>query len=329
MISALTAMEVSNASHYDGATSLAEAVILALNSKSNRKKIVLSAGVHPEYRAVVQTYTQGMGLDIVGEAHSVVDFDQLIGSIDDQTAMVVVGYPDFFGQIRDIRPVVEAAHQNGALVCVVTDPIALGILQPPGLLGADIVVGEGQPLGIPMSMGGPYLGFFATREKYVRKMAGRLVGETIDANGETGYVLTLATREQHIRRERASSNICTNQGLMALAAAVYLSSMGKSGLKKVAELCWHKSHYAAEQINALDGFSVDASQPFFKEFVVECPAPVAEINEYLLDIHSIVGGYDLSRAFPDRENQMLVAVTEMNTVDEIDDFVAGLKEAVQ
>jgi glycine dehydrogenase subunit 1 len=210
---------------------------------------------------------------------------------------------------------------------MVVDTIALGLFKSPGELGADIVVGEGQPLGIPMSFGGPYLGFFATRMAYVRKIAGRIVGETVDVHGRRAYVMTLRPREQDIRREKATSNICTNQGLMALAACVYISVMGKHGLRKVAELCYHKAHYAAEQINALDGYSVDTSKPFFKEFVVTCPKPAAEINEILLEHWGIIGGYDLSKDYDKRENQMLLAVTEMNTKDEIDTLVEALRDA--
>ncbi len=330
MICALTGMEAANASHYDGATSLAEAVILAVNVlRGRRKKIVLCPGVHPEYRQVVYTYTQGMGLTIVGDTVRETDMDKLTALIDDKTAMVAVGYPNFLGQIDPIQAAIDAAHEHGALACVVADPIALGLLKPPGLMGADVVVGEGQGLGIPLSFGGPYLGFFATREQYVRKMAGRLVGETVDVKGETGYVLTLATREQHIRREKATSNICTNQGLMALAAAAYMSVMGKNGLHRVAELCYHKAHYAASEIDKLDGYHVDFSKPFFKEFAVQCPTSVKEINSHLLDAYSIVGGFDLGQDYPDRKNQMLIAVTEMNTREEIDDLVKGLAEVAK
>jgi len=328
MICALTAMEVANASHYDGATSLAEAVILALNTTSGRKKIVMCPGVHPEYRAVVRTYTQGMGVTISGDDMDTADPDTLISHMDDQTAMVAIQYPNFLGQIMDVAKVVRAAHEKGALVCVVTLPVPLGMLKPPGLFGADIVVGEAQGLGIQLGYGGPYLGFFATREKFVRKMAGRLIGQTKDVHGEEGFVLTLATREQHIRREKATSNICTNQGLMALAATIYLCAMGKHGLKRVAELCYHKAHYAADQIDAVKGFSVDRSKPFFMEFVVQCPRPVSEINQYLMDMYGIVGGLDLAPFYSSRKNQMLVAVTEMNTREEIDALVDALKEVV-
>jgi glycine dehydrogenase subunit 1 len=243
--------------------------------------------------------------------------------------MIAVQYPNFFGQITDIARLIAAAHKLEVLVTIVTDPIALGLLKPPGWMGADVVVGEGQSLGIPMSFGGPYLGFFATRNEFVRKMAGRLVGETQDVNGQPGYVLTLATREQHIRRGRATSNICTNQGLMALAATAYMSLMGKHGLRKVAELCWHKAHYAAEEINKIPGYSVEMDLPFFKEFVVHCPKPVSEINEYLLDEYEIIGGYELSKSYPDRQNEMLVCVTEMNTREQIDLLVEALAEVAE
>jgi glycine dehydrogenase subunit 1 len=212
------------------------------------------------------------------------------------------------------------------LLVVVADPISLAMFTPPGQYGADIACGEGQSLGIPLSYGGPYLGYFTSRKNLVRQMAGRLVGETADVDNARGYVLTLSTREQHIRREKATSNICTNQGLMALAAAVYLSTMGKCGLRTVAELCYHKSHYAAEQIAGLPGYAVDQSKPFFQEFVVKCPTSVARINNRLLQDHGIVGGYDLGQDYAHLKNHLLVAVTEMNTKDEIDEFVDGLRE---
>lgn len=330
MITQLTGMEVSNASHYDGATSLAEAAILALNQyRGKRSRLVICSGVHPEYRQVLQTYTQGMGVEIVGGESGYVNEQGLIELIDDNTAMVAIGYPNFFGEVDDIKAVIDVAHENGALACVVADPISLGLLKSPGQLGADVVVGEGQGLGIPLGFGGPYLGFFATREKYVRKMAGRLVGETVDVKGKKGFVLTLATREQHIRRDKATSNICTNQGLMALASAVYMSVMGKHGLRQVAELCYHKSHFAASEIAKLDGYNVLSEKPFVKEFVVECPVPVAEVNDYLLENYGILGGYDLEKQFPNRKNQMLIAVTEMNTRNEIEALVGALEEVAE
>ncbi len=326
LVCQLTGMDVSNASHYDGATALAEAIILALNThRGKRSKVILSPAIHPEYRQVVRTYTQGMGLDIVGDEKCDNGPEDLIKLLDDNTTLIAVQYPDFFGHIDDYTELGKAAEEAGALFCVVVNPLALGLLKPPGEFGADVVVGDGQPLGIPLSYGGPYLGLFTTKEKYVRKMAGRLVGETVDTRGQRGYVLTLTPREQHIRREKATSNICTNQGLMALASVVYMSTMGKFGLRKVAELCYNKAHYAAEKIGEIDGFKVWNSKNFFHEFVVSCPKPVAEINDELLDL-DIIGGYDLGQNYPDMKDHMLVAVTEMISVDEIDDFVAALEE---
>lgn len=325
MMCALTGMDAANASHYDGGTSLAEAVTVALEvSRHKRKKIVLSHAIHPQYRAVVRTYHQGNGVEITGD-EGMASLAELTDLIDDNTALVAVAYPNFFGQIEDFSELVEKTHAAGALVAFVINPIALGLLKTPGSLGADIVVGEAQPLGIPLGFGGPYLGFFGVRKEYVRRIAGRIVGETTDKNGKRAYVMTLRPREQDIRREKATSNICTNQGLMALAAAIYLSLMGKHGLRKVAELCYHKAHYAADRIDALEGFDVDRSKPFFHEFVVKCPLPVAKINRALID-KGIIGGYDLSQDYPELENHMLVCVTEMNSKEEIDALVEALSE---
>jgi glycine dehydrogenase subunit 1 len=327
MMCALTGMEAANASHYDGATSLAEAVTMAnAQFRGKRTKVILSPGVNPMYRAVARTYHQGSGMKFVGDKGSATIPD-LIDMLDKDTAMIVVQYPNFFGQIDELGGLATAAHNAGALLCIVTDPIALGLFKTPGELGADVVVGEGQSLGIPLSFGGPYLGFFATKMEYVRKIAGRVVGESVDKHGRRAFVMTLRPREQDIRREKATSNICTNQGLMALAACVYLSAMGKHGLRQAAELSYHKAHYAAQQINQIEGYSVDMSKPFFKEFVVKCPKPVAEINEILVEHWGIIGGYDLARDYEGRPNQMLIAVTEMNTKDEIDTLVDALGEA--
>ncbi|MBI5567922.1 MAG: aminomethyl-transferring glycine dehydrogenase subunit GcvPA [Chloroflexi bacterium] len=330
MICQLTGMDVSNASHYDGATSMAEGVLMSMTAtKGNRKKIVMSPAVHPQYRSVLRTYTQGMGVTIVGDDKLKNDLPDLLKLLDKDTACLVIQSPNFFGQIEDIKGVADAVHAVGALLIVVTDPISLGILTPPGNYGADVVVAEGQSLGIPLSYGGPYLGIFATKQAYVRKMAGRLVGETVDADGKRGFVLTLSTREQHIRREKATSNICTNQGLLALAAATYMATVGRCGLEAVARLCWHKSHYAAKKIDALDGFKVLSGKPFFKEFVVKLPKPTEAVNEFLLDEFDIIGGYDLGQDYPHLKNHMLVAVTETNNKQEIDDLATGLKEAAE
>jgi glycine dehydrogenase subunit 1 len=269
-----------------------------------------------------------MNLTIEGDHPSgnlIPDSQSLIPLIDNNTALVIIQYPDFFGRIHDFTALIEAAHALGAFVCVAANPIALGLLKTPGEMGADIVAGEGQPLGIPLSFGGPYLGFFTTRKQYIHKMAGRLVGETVDNRGQRAYVLTLTAREQHIKRERATSNICTNQGLMALAASVYLSLLGKSGLRQVAGLCYQKAHYAAGKIGKIKGYSLCFDAPFFHEFVVCCPDPVAEINAHLLE-HGFLGGYDLGQDYPALRNHMLLAVTEMNTKDEIDALVDVLEE---
>jgi len=328
MVAALTGLEVANASHYDGATSMAEAVIMAVyHGREKRRKVLVSPAIHPQYRAVVRTYTQGMGLTITGDEDPQATIESVAAQLDKDTALLIVQSPNFLGQIEDLGGLAEKVHAAGALLCVAADPISLGLLLPPGHLGADICVGEGQSLGIPLSFGGPYLGFFATRKDYVRKMAGRLVGETQDRNGQRGYVLTLSTREQHIKRERATSNICTNQGLMALAATVYLATLGKHGLRRVAELCWHKSHYAASEIGKLDGYEVDMSKPFFKEFVVRCPRPVEEINRHLYDEHDLIGGYDLGQDYPHLKDHMLLCVTEMNSRDDIEALVEALEHA--
>lgn len=328
MMCALTGMDAANASHYDGATSLAEAVTVALEvTRHKRTKIILSHAIHPQYRAVTRTYHQGRNLKFVGDAGRATISD-LIDMLDENTAMVAVQYPNFFGQIDDFAQFAEKVHNVGALLCLVVNPLALGMLKSPGELGADIVVGEGQPLGIPLGFGGPYLGFFAIRNEYVRKIAGRIIGETQDKNGKRAYVMTLRPREQDIRREKATSNICTNQGLMSLAAAIYLALMGKYGLRKVAELCFHKAHYAARQIAGLDSYEVDQSKPFFHEFVVKCPRPVTEINKHLIE-QGIGGGYDLGQDYAHLKNHMLLCVTEMNSKDEIDALVEALKEVAK
>ncbi len=327
LITALTDMDVSNASHYDGATAVAEAVSLAYaNFRGKRTKLVVSPALHPHYRQVVHTYNHTTPISLVGED---VDLqagpEALLPFIDRDTAMVIVQYPDFFGRVYDYTKLAQEVHAAGALLAVAVNPMALGLLTPPGQFGADVVVGEGQPLGIPLSYGGPYLGIFATKQEFVRKMAGRLVGETVDNRGQRAYVLTLTAREQHIRREKATSNICTNQGLIALASTVYMSLVGKQGLREVAELCYHKAHYAAQQIAALPGYRLWSKAPFFNEFAVHCPGPAAEIAEHLLD-HDILGGYLLGQDYPGMENELLIAVTEMNSREEIDLLVDVLAE---
>ncbi len=329
LVSSLTGMEVCNASHYDGATAVAEAVNMAYaNFRGKRNKVVLSPALHPQYRQVVRSYTVSAPIRLVGdepEANLKAGPEALLPLIDMDTALVVVQYPDFFGRVYDYTALAEAAHAAGALFCVSVNPVALGLLKTPGEMGADIVTGEGQPLGIPLSFGGPYLGLFATRKEYVRKMAGRLAGETVDNRGQRAYVLTLTAREQHIRREKATSNICSNQGLIALASAVYMSLLGKHGLRQVAELNFHKAHYAALRLAKLPGYNLWSGTPFFNEFVISCPTPVSEINDQLLD-NNILGGYDLSQDYPSLDKHMLLAVTEMNSREEIDLLVEVLSE---
>jgi glycine dehydrogenase subunit 1 len=331
MICRLTGMEVSNASHYDGATALAEAVLLALNvGQGRRGKIVMSPKVNPQYRAVVRTYLRGIHTaTITGDEDDRAEVDDLCKVLDGDTAALVIQNPNFFGQCEPVDGLAEKVHRAGALLIVVTDPIALGLLHPPGAYGADVAVADGQPLGIPPSFGGPHLGIFASRMEYVRRLSGHLVGETVDADGRRGYVLTLATREQHIRRAKATSNICTNSALCAVAAAAYLAAMGKRGLRAAAELCFHKSHYAAAAIGRLKGFVVNPQTPsraFFKEFVVRLPRPPAEVNKLLRERYGIIGGYDLGRDYPHLADHMLLAVTELNTRPAIDRLVGALRE---
>ena len=329
LIARLTGMDCANASHYDGATACAEAGILAYHQfRGKRKEILVSPGLHPHYQSVMRTYLSDFdGMYMISPTFSSledVNPQKLIDAVDENTAMVMVQYPDFFGQVFDFTELAAACHAKGALLCVCVNPIALGLLKTPGEMGADVVVGEGQPLGIPLSYGGPYLGIFAARKELIRKVSGRIVGQTVDNRGQKSYVLTLTAREQHIRREKATSNICSNQGLNALTAAIYLSLLGKEGLREVATLCYNKAHYAAKKISELKGFEILNPGPFFHEFVVKCPKPVEELQEHLLD-HNILGGYDLSGSYPVFENSLLIAVTEMNSKQDIDDLCLVLK----
>jgi glycine dehydrogenase subunit 1 len=324
LICALSGMDVANASHYDGGTALAEAALMAVAATRNRRTIVVAPSVNPQYRAVLRTYVQAAGIRILGDERPDATTDDLLALVDNTTAALIMQSPDFFGTLHDLKPLAEKAHAAGALFVAHFDPIALGLFQSPGEAGADIATAEGQPLGIGLTYGGPYLGVFCCKQQYVHKLAGRVVGATKDVAGQLAYVLTLRAREQDIRRERATSNICTNQGLMALAAAVYLSLVGRQGLRRVAELCYHRAHYAAAQIAKLPGYSVLDRGPFFKEFVVRCPRPVAEINAALRE-QGIIGGYDLSQDYPGLEDAMLLCVTEMNSRGEIDHLVEALK----
>ena len=327
MIAKLTGMDAANASMYDGATSLAEAALMAVNTRKNRSKILLASTINPRYLDVIQTYFRGrsgLSLCLVPAANGGIDPDELKKMIDTQTAALLVQQPNFFGCIEDFREAGQLCQDSGAALVVCADPISLGMLKPPGELGAEIVVGEGQALGNAPSWGGPGLGFFAARKKYLRSMPGRIAGATVDAAGQRGFALTLQTREQHIRREKATSNICSNQALNALAAAVFLSLLGKSGVVEMADLCFQKSQYAAEKIFSLPGFKPAFSRPFFKEFTVECPLPAGEIISRLIP-QGILAGVDLGRSHPSMRKYLLVAVTEKRSRAEIETLAAEME----
>ena len=313
LVSQLTGMDVANLGMYDGSTSMAEAALMAARI-TRRDRVAILDSVSPLYREVLDTYTQapGLGIDVVSVS------DSEIG----EPACLIVQQPNFFGYMEDMERLVELAHSNGALLIVSADPVSLGMFKTPGDYGADIVVGEGQALGVPPTFGGPYVGLFACKQDYIRQMPGRIVGKTVDTRGREAYVLTLQTREQHIRRERATSNICTAVALIALMSTVYMASFGRHGLRHIAELCYHKSHYAAGLISDIPGYSLPVEGTFFQEFVVECPAPPSEINRKLLE-HKIIGGLDISEQVP---NGMLVCVTEMNSREEIENLATALAE---
>jgi len=326
----LTGCEVSNTSMYDGASAAAEAVLMGLNI-NGRKRAAIDEGLHPEYRSVLQTYVrhQGMELRTVRHANGCVDGGSLKEALSEEVGTLVVQSPDFFGTVHDLRALADAARAAGTLLIAVVDPISLGLLRRPGEEGADIVVGEGQALGIPMSFGGPGFGFLATRMEHVHRMPGRLVGEATDRRGKRGYVLTLQAREQHIRRGRATSNICTNHGLSAIRAAVYLSVMGPEGLRQVAELCLAKAHYAADRLSQLPGVSLRFGDGlFFKEFAIDLRGVSGrELRARLLK-RGIDPGLDLGRFDPLFENSLLVAVTERRTREEIDRLVEAVRREV-
>jgi glycine dehydrogenase subunit 1 len=329
LVCQLTGMEVANASMYDGSTALAEAVLMA-ERVTKRSKVIASSAAHPQYLEVVRTYVQHAGIHL-----ELAQFDERTGqswkslaqAIDDSTAALVVQTPNFFGCIEDLATLADAAHAKGALLVVaITEAMSLGLLKSPGACGADIVIAEGQSFGVPLSFGGPYVGLFATREKYARQIPGRLVGEAYDKQGRRGFVLTLATREQHIRREKATSNICTNEGLIALAATVYLETMGRRGIQEVAHQCAQKAAYARKEIGKLKGYSLPFSGACFNEFVVRGPIKAMELLARLGKDKQIDGGIALSRFMPDRPNDLLVCVTEVNGRAQIDALVEGLAD---
>lgn len=321
MISELTGLPVANASMYDGATALAEASAMSCEA-TRRKEVLVASSVHPESRRTLNTYAKFRNITVkeISYENGQISLEELNTKINDNTAAVIIQNPNFFGIIEDVEKIAEITHKNKSLLVLSADPISLSILKSPGEMGADIAVGEGQPLGNSLNFGGPYLGFMAVTEKLMRKMPGRIVGQTTDKEGRRGFVLTLQTREQHIRREKATSNICSNQALNALQATMYLTFMGKEGLKKVAKLCLNKSHYAYSELIKTNKFKPLFTAPFFKEFAVISDKPVSDLNEKLLK-SNIIGGYNIEIDYPELKNAYLLAVTEKRTKEEIDAFV--------
>lgn len=326
LICQLTGMDVANASMYDGASACAEAVLLALRTGKKRKKVLLSQALHPQYRETVATYCRYLDVELqdVPCQAGVTDLQRLEQLLDEQTAAVVMGYPNYFGQIEDLGALASLSHAAGArVVAAVAEPLALALFKSPGELGADVVVGEGQSFGLPISYGGPGIGFFAVKQKDMRALPGRLVGETVDQDGRRGFVLTLATREQHIRRDKATSNICSNQGMCALIVSIYLALHGKQGLRKLAEINYAKAAYAKQQIARLDGFSVPFAGETFNEFVVVSETPVADLLQRLEQL-GILAGIPLVKDDPQLENGLLVCVTEQNSREQIDRLITAL-----
>ncbi|MFQ5898077.1 MAG: aminomethyl-transferring glycine dehydrogenase subunit GcvPA [Candidatus Methylomirabilia bacterium] len=328
MIAELTGMDVANASLYDGASSLAEAALVA-HSVTGRNEIVVSRGVNPLYRQAVATYLEGPRLRIRGVpvGDGATDLDDLRRAVSQKTAGVLIQSPNFFGCLEDVARAAELAHAAGALLVVATDPVSLGLLEPPGAQGADLVVGEGQGLGVPLSYGGPNLGIFAAKNELLRRVPGRLAGATVDRDGRRGFVLTLQTREQHIRREKATSNICTNVALCALMATIYLALMGKQGLRKVGELSLAKAHYAAETLSRVPAVRLRFSAPFFKEFVLQLPKSPEQVAKRLLK-ERVLAGVPLKAFDRSLKDCLLVAVTEKRTRAEIDAYALALSRAV-
>ena len=326
LIARLTGMDVSNASLYDGGSATAEAVLMATSTGSRRRKVVLAASVHPEYRQTIATYLENLDLEVVTVPTplGVVRPADLAAAVDDQTACVVVQHPNFFGCVEEAEALARVAHDAGATVVAVFDPISLGLVKRPGDWGADIAVAEGQSLGSPMSYGGPYLGVLACRDRLLRRLPGRIAGQTVDRRGKRCFVLTLQTREQHIRRGKATSNVCTNQGLLALRATVYLTMMGPQGLREAANLCLQKSHYAIDKLTAGGRFERAFDAPTFKEFVLrDRDDRVDDLLAETLEA-GILAGVPLGRWYPELDDCLLVAVTEKRTRQEIDSLARVL-----
>lgn len=327
MVAELLGFDIANASMYDGATAMAEGALIAVSSSRKRQRIVMSPTVNPAYRKVLETYVEGTEISTttlpVGHDPFCLDVASVQSALDEGVACVVVQYPNFYGTIEDIEQIAQIVHEAGALLVVNTTPIPLAMLRSPGELGADIASAEGQPLGVAPNYGGPYVGLLATGKQHVRQMPGRLAGITSDETGKRGYVLTLQTREQHIRREKATSNICTNQGLMATAATVYMSTLGPEGFREVAQRSYRNAHYLARQVNGKSGYSVTNAGQFFHEFVIECPDSAAATSRALLD-RGILGGLDLGTVDSALASYMLVCTTELHSRSSIDRFVEAL-----
>jgi glycine dehydrogenase subunit 1 len=327
LVAALTGMDIANASMYDGATALAEGVLMTVSRPRRKRRIVVSSTVHPAYRGVLRTYLEGLDVDLIEVSPVASPFsaspEDFASHLNDDLACIVVQYPNYYGGIEDIEAFAELAHSRGGALVVSTYPVPLGLLRPPGELGADVVAAEGQSLGVPQSYGGPYVGLLAARQAYVRQMPGRLAGLTTDSNGKRGFVLTLQTREQHIRREKATSNICTNQGLMATAATVHMATLGPQGLREVALRSYQNAHYLSQRIAAVPGYRVATEGEFFHEFVVATPEPAATVVSRLLD-HGILGGLDLGTVDPALASYLLVCATEVNSRASIDRLVSTL-----
>ncbi|MBI4745333.1 MAG: aminomethyl-transferring glycine dehydrogenase subunit GcvPA [Deltaproteobacteria bacterium] len=329
LICQLTGMDAANASMYEGASATAEAVLMA-GRINNRKKVVVSSALHPEYREVVSTYLKTRQVTIEEIMHcteaGMTLPEAVERHIDEETSCLVIQQPNFFGCLEDLKALGELVRKNGAIfIVVISEPVSMGLLKSPGELGADIVIGEGQSLGIALSFGGPYLGFFATREKFMRQMPGRLVGETTDKDGNRGFILTLSTREQHIRREKATSNICTNEGLCALAATVYMCMLGKKGMMELARLNLSKAEYLKKGLQGIKGVKLSFNAPTFNEFVIEVDRNPEELLKALSD-KGIWGGISMKRFYPHLDRHILLCATEMNTKEDMDKFVKAMQE---
>lgn len=329
MVAALFAMDVANASMYDGATAIAEGILMTVSIPKKKQRIVVSGTVHPSYRDVLRTYTTGLPVEVIELPLATEDFltkpEDFRPYLGDGLACLVVQYPNFFGAIEDVAAVGELAHASGGSLVVNTLPVPLALLKPPGELGADVVTAEGQSLGVAQSFGGPYVGLLAAKQSFVRQMPGRLAGVTTDSEGKRGFVLTLQTREQHIRREKATSNICTNQGLMATAATVYMASVGPEGFREVARRSYDNAHYLADRLTTLPGYEIAFDAPFFHEFAVRTPIPAADVNRRLAEV-GIIGGYDLANLDPALDHHVLFCTTELNDGAGIDALITALSK---